>query len=177
MPGTVSSGIVCFLFLLVLTGIPVNGYDNSGFSAKHSAQRAEKCMGLNSHLRRHRSPHICRIGHAHFDHPPNRTCVTRTSHGSAVPGMGEFPSTAAPAAVAVHWPSVCADRRRQAENGTAAPLSRNARMLPQAGGLPRRSRPDSRRAQDPVPWSSMHRTARDRAHSRAWTLKTSRCTG
>lgn len=51
MSGTVSSGIVCFLFLFVLTGTPVSGYDNSGFSAKHSAQRAEKCMGLNLHLR------------------------------------------------------------------------------------------------------------------------------
>ena len=51
MSGTISSGIVCFLFLFVLTGMPVNGSDNSGFSAKHSAQRTEKCMGLNSHLR------------------------------------------------------------------------------------------------------------------------------
>ena len=34
---------------------------------------------------------------------PNRTCVTRTSHGSAPFGTGSLPSTAAPAAVAVHW--------------------------------------------------------------------------
>ena len=58
MSGTISSGIVCFLFLFVLTGIPVNGYDNSGFYAKHSAQRTEKCMGLNLHLRAP-SPHPC----------------------------------------------------------------------------------------------------------------------
>lgn len=34
---------------------------------------------------------------------PNRTCVTRTSHGSVPFGTGSLPSTAAPAAVAVHW--------------------------------------------------------------------------
>ena len=163
MSGTISSGIVCFLFLFVLTGIPVNGYDNSGLYAKHSAQRAEKCMGLNSHLRApsqppylpHRSRPFRPSGRTERASRAHRTAPRRSApaHCRALPRLPRWLSTG---------PSVCADRRRQAENGTAAPPSRNARMLPQAGGLPRRSRPDSRRALVPEGYSTQQSTARYR---------------
>lgn len=144
MPGTVSSGIVCFLFLLVLTGIPVNGYDNSGFSAKHSAQRAEKCMGLNSHLRAPSQPPYLPHRSRPF-RPSGRTERVLRAHRTVLPCRAWASSRALPRLP--RWlstgPSVCADRRRQAENGTAAPLSRNARMLPQAAVCRAALRPDA----------------------------------
>ena len=158
--------------------MPVNGYDNSRFYAKHSVQRAAKCMGLNSHLRAPSQPPYLPHRSRPF-RPSGRTERALRAHRTAPPCRAWASSRAQPRLPL--WPSIvrsaCAVRRRRAGNGTAVLPSRSATRPPQGAGSPRRSRPDTRRAPNPVPWSSTRRTARDRAHPRVWRLKTSRCTG